>query len=265
MNHYEEKKETRIEGMKFRVLKKNREAYALDDRAQHSLSGLGMGQPILIGHHSERRHRNLLKRTNAMTLKAIVLWDEAESLASRIEAAEGNTMISSDDPEAISKLEFRIAQLSAWQENMKTINKAIKNKKPLTELGLGLSGEDAEKLITPNRFGDVGFPKYKLTNNNANINRLKTRLEGLKKKLASPVSEPIVINGVLLKENAQENRIQLHFNSKPPAAILADLKANGFHWSPYNGCWQRMRTSYALQLAKTILNQFEKNGSFISE
>ncbi len=255
MNLYEEKKQRRIERLKALAKKRQEESNSVYERSVKSLSGLGMGQPILIGHHSETRHRNLLKNANRMTAKSIELFNESENLAARAFAAECNTAISSDDPQAIVKLEERIAKLSTLQEKMKAVNKAIKAKKSLTDLGLGIDENDAKKLSTKNQFGYVGFPRFELSNNNANMIRLKKRLEYLKKTQAIPTMAPISQNGIEIRDSAETNRIQIYFPGKPPQATIEHLKSNGFRWSPSQKCWQRMRSNWALNLAKTIISK----------
>lgn len=47
------------------------------------------GQPILIGHHSERRHRNQIERAHQATRRAIDATDEAKEVARRANIAAG--------------------------------------------------------------------------------------------------------------------------------------------------------------------------------
>ncbi|WAJ47975.1 DUF3560 domain-containing protein (plasmid) [Mycobacterium sp. Aquia_216] len=49
------------------------------------------GQPILIGHHSERRHRNAIARAHDATRRAIDATDLAQQANSRAEAAASTT------------------------------------------------------------------------------------------------------------------------------------------------------------------------------
>lgn len=49
------------------------------------------GEPIKIGHHSERRHRNAIARANAATRRAIDATDVAHHAAGRAEAAAATT------------------------------------------------------------------------------------------------------------------------------------------------------------------------------
>jgi hypothetical protein len=61
------------------------------DRAQKAVSaiadGIPFGQPILIGHHSERRHRRDIKRIEDGMHRAVKMWDTAKYWTDRAEAA----------------------------------------------------------------------------------------------------------------------------------------------------------------------------------
>ena len=51
-----------------------------------------------------------------------------------------------------------------------------------------------------------------------------------------------------LKRNIEycaEARLQIFHNEKPAAEVISRLKANGFKWSRFNGCWQRQLTDNA--------------------
>ena len=82
------------------------------------------------------------------------------------------------------------------------------------------------------------FAPYELSNNNANIRRMKQRLAGLERAEACQSAE-YVIHGVKVIENTQDNRLQLFFSKKPSAETRKRLKSNGFRWARSIGAWQR--------------------------
>lgn len=47
------------------------------------------------------------------------------------------------------------------------------------------------------------------------------------------------VNGVEIISNAEENRLQLKFDGKPPEKVREYLKSRGFRWAPSKGAWQR--------------------------
>jgi hypothetical protein len=134
---------------------------------------------------------------------------------------------------------------------MKEVNRRIGTGKSLLDLGISASSE--EKLKTPDVLRRVGFPDYSLKNNNANIRRLKARLESIRKMQTQAAPEDIEVNGIRLVENVELNRVRLFFPGKPPAEVRDKLKSDGFRWSPFNGCWQRHRSPLSTHLAKRFL------------
>ncbi len=248
---YTEKRANRIERLRFRASKKVREGEGLLKRAGDIASFIPSGQPILIGHHSEGRHRRDLNRIHNWTKKGLDSIDMAKDLQSRADYAENNDAILTDDPQAGEKLAAKIAKLEKQQAMMKEVNKRIRMGKGLGDLGISESGE--LKLKQPDFMGRNGFPDYLLKNNNANIRRLKERALKIRKVESLPVPEPIERNGIRLVENVEENRVQIFFPGKPDETVRTQLKRSGFRWSPFNGCWQRHRSFHATQLAQGFL------------
>ena len=78
-----------------------------------------LGQPILVGHHSERRHRRDIQRSHDDMRKSVEAQNKADYYASKTVS----TAIASDDPEAIQKLKDKLEQLQNNQEYMKLVNK----------------------------------------------------------------------------------------------------------------------------------------------
>lgn len=53
-------------------------------------------------------------------------------------------------------------------------------------------------------------------------------------------------------------RLQLIFEEKPEQEVREILKANGFKWSPKNGCWQRQLTGNARYAGRRVIQALEK-------
>ena len=68
--------------------------------ARQRLEMIPLGQPILVGHHSEKRHRKGLTRIDEHFAKAKEHYDKAEYFRRRAAAAESNVVIFSDDETA---------------------------------------------------------------------------------------------------------------------------------------------------------------------
>jgi hypothetical protein len=153
--------------------------------------------------------------------------------------------ISADDDDAIERLQMKIAKAEDFQALMKKAN-AIIRKKKLTDdekvsalADLDIAESSARKLLLPDFTGKPGFPSYKLTNNNANIRRMKKRVEQLEKERSREPVPDYMIGDVTVSENTDLNRLQLFFPGKPPDEMRKKLKANGFRWAPTQGAWQR--------------------------
>ena len=105
---------------------------------------------------------------------------------------------------------------------------------------LGESQVSAIKLLTPDVCNDIGYPSYKLTNNNAMIRSTKQMLEHVK-VLNKQITTEQVVKGVRIVDNVEDNRLQFFFPDKPEKEIRELLGANGFRWTPSLKCWQRFR------------------------
>jgi hypothetical protein len=138
-----------------------------------------LGQPILIGHHSEKRHRKDLTRIDEHLAKAKEHHDKAEYFRRHAAAAESNRAIFSDDPDATEKLVDKIERLKQRQGAMKRANQLIRKADREGLADLGFSEETITRLFRQDYAGRVGFPNYALTNNSANIRRLEKRLAAI--------------------------------------------------------------------------------------
>lgn len=210
-----------------------------------------MGQPILVGHHSERRHRNTLDKADRLYRKAFVECDgKADHYENKAEGV-GQGGISSDDPEAVRKLLKQLQNRIQSQELMKAFNVAIrKNKTRETQLEavvkLGWSESEAMKLLNGDFCGRVGFASYSLQNNNAQITRLKGRIAELARTKEKATDSREEHDGFIFEIDSEENRILFIFEGKPEEDIRTLLKSNAFKWSPTRGAWVRKVTANAL-------------------
>lgn len=272
MNHYEAKQAARKERMAERAEKLRAAAHREFDKAdlREEKSGIPFGQPILVGHHSERKHRNALARADTAMRRGIEAEKRADELERRAETT--SNAISSDDPDALDKLDAKIAILEIRQAFMRAANTVVRkaHKAGVTPEsgddfeayvsalrtlpnGEAVTAALAAQLIKPDFCGRIGFPDYALTNNNANIRRLKQRLASIEKAADAKTTEREVGDGVTIVENVEENRLQIMFPGKPDADRRAKLKAAGFRWSPSAGAWQRQLNNAARYAAECAL------------
>ena len=211
IERYKEKQESKFYRFSELSEKANKESKASYERSNSIVSGIPMGQPILVGHHSEKRHRNDLKRSwNAMN-KSVELQKKSEYYADKANATQNNNTISSDNPEAVDLLKEKLSKLESQREKIKELNKQARKEKR------------------------EGCASWVLSNLGQNIRTVKQRIEYLNRQ-EKVQEEEIVINGVKLKTDKEDNRVRLFFDGKPSEEIRSKLKSNGFRWSPYNGC-----------------------------
>ena len=255
-SNFEERRENRIERYQELAEKHEINSDNLSERARKMADCIPFGQPILVGHYSEGRDRRFRDKIHNTFGKSIEEQNTADYYKQKAASAASNHAIFSDDPEAVVKLKEKIAGLEKLQEIMKAANKIISRKagtkeEKITELE-ALKIPDPGRLLEPDYCGRLGFPGFELTNNNANIRRLKERLAHLQKQEAQETTEK-EINGIRIVDNVEDNRLQIFFPGKPSEEIREKLKSWGFRWSPMVGAWQRHRSNAATYAAQQII------------
>lgn len=248
---YQERKEKKIEIYKERAIKSSEIANQESNRARKMGDVIPFGQPILVGHHSEGGHRALLKRIDSAHRKASEAFNKADYYEGKAAAAESNNSISGDDPEALNRYQEKLTMLEKTQDYMKAVNKAWKQGKDALIL-LGLSKEESEELANEKT---KPCPTWALGNNNAEIRRVKEKIETLK-KLDNMVIDNIKFNGGEMVVNVEINRVQIKFDNIPEPEKRKLLKSHGFKWSPSEKAWQRQRTLNAVYAAKRLIEQY---------
>ena len=211
-----------------------------------------------INYALEKSEKNKNLSDNSAMGHSVEADQKATYYAEKAQAIEENGAISSDDPDAIEKLEHKLNILEKEQEFMKEANKHIKKSNKIAFLKLeGATEQLWIKLTTPDFANRTGYPSYKLTNNNANIRRIKQRLESLK-KVSSRVTNEKVTKGITVIENVEANRIQLIFPGVPSKEVRQRLKKEfRFIWSPSENAWQRFLNDQGIWAAKQFLETYE--------
>ena len=253
MNEWEAKQQAKRERFADLAKRHRERAETASGAAMSILDNIPPGQPILVGHHSEKRHRADLSRVDRQMAKSTDHRSKADYYDGKAEST-GTAGISSDDPSAAGKLRAKVARLESDRDKMKAINAAWRKAgKPSHDGGesaieawrkvaeaTGLSKDGLSRLlrriaITP--YDPVPYPGYSLTNIGAKIRSAKQRLANVEAAPTETVEK--TVHGVLVVENAEENRVQVIFGHKPSKEIRGIMKRHGFRWSPTNGAWQR--------------------------
>ena len=187
----------------------------------------------------------------------------------------GTAGISSNDPDAIDKLKDKLAGLTADQTRMKAANAHWRKHKTMKGFS-GMSDDSAaridEKMKGAYPFVQKNGPyeSFKLSNNNANMKRVRDRIAQLELKAEqaaiAEASEDGVpdgweFNGGRVVRNHAENRLQILFDNKPGQELRTELKRYGFRWAPSQRAWQRLLSSNAEYDAKHVLKELMKEGT----
>ena len=236
MNTYEQKQLWKAERYQDLADKARKEAQTQRDRSDRIADAIPLGQPILVGHHSEAHHRRDIERIHNGMNKSIETAEKAEYYQNKAENALDPRGISSDDPEAVNKLKEKLVCLEKKREEIKEYNKKARKE------------------------GSEPMESWRLSNLSGNIKNVRDRIEYLERQNKIQDSEEM-INGVRLRINKEDNRVQLFFPDIPEDAVRAQLKSRGFHWSPYNKCWQRQISDWAIYSAKEILGVKQEGDS----
>ena len=242
MNDYEQKKQDRIDRLRARADKARAQSDALSKQSWDMIHAIPLGQPIMGA--TDARYR---ERAGNKMRQSIVASDKADYYERRAQAAENNTAISSDDPEAITKLTEKLEGLKKAQEFMKAINAHYR--KNGTCHGMeGLSEEQAEELDQDVKNGpswvNVPFPAYSLSLNNKESHRTQDRIKTLTEAKELGYTG-WTFEGGRVEANGDKNRLQIFFDEIPSEELRKELKGWGFRWARSEGAWQRQLDSLA--------------------
>lgn len=207
-------------------------------------AGIPFGQPILVGHHSEKAHRAAIDRAWRAADRSVEERDLAKHHRDKAEGLSDylENTIFDDDPDAIERIQQKIAGLEKAHALMLAVNKVVRRNKKLDDaskiselINLGLTESAAKEAIHPSEsWKSVGFDSYVLSNNNANIRRYKERLVSLQKRQERKAAAESSKNGVLIQKTAYGYTVT--FAEKPEYRIIAALKNAGYYWS--KGSWR---------------------------
>ncbi len=81
----------RVDALDAKVERKTAEEEAADRKAHDLANRYPLGQPILVGHHSERRHRRDIAKTQAASSAAVEAYRETQRAKAKADAARSTT------------------------------------------------------------------------------------------------------------------------------------------------------------------------------
>lgn len=205
--------------------------------------------------------RRMQKRNNVCDKRAQELIEFRARAIKAIKATLRPDLqpIRASDYDACERLRHEIASLEDQQAYMTKINKA--HKQFLRDAGRLECSDltDSDRALIRNykpaySWEPHPFAPFQLTNNNANIRRLRARLEQISAAKAAPVVAQESTNGVRMEDDPPANRVRLFFPGKPDASVRSTLKGNGFRWAPSIGAWQGYRNTRTLSTAQQLVS-----------
>jgi len=225
-------------------------------RAREIGSHIPFGQPVLIGHHSQRRHERDIQRIDRAMHASIAASKEAEELERRARSSERNRVISSDDPEALRKLREKLRDEEELQDRTLRANKILRKAAhpptatTIREVASTMGWTPERTASHLGTLHSMGQRTFHTTNNAAEIRRIKGRIADMEKRVSTPVRATERIGAVEIRED--ENRVKLIYPGKPSEHVRKELKSAGFRWSPTSGAWQRHASEGAWYHARRI-------------
>lgn len=252
-NWFEEKQERRRARLARAAERQREEAAARFTTADAVVAGIPFGQPILVGHHSEKRHRAALDKMARNMTKGCEAMDEARELDRRAEAV-GTAGISSDDPAAVEKLDDKVETLEARREAMKRVNKYFKTH-GIVE-GCGESAEIVDKALRYLQHCGAPFPSFALSNLGARIRDAKKRAATVAEvqhmaATQAPAAEPLP-GGATVTQAYPDMRTVLRFSARLSRPHYKYVRSAGFVWSPTVEGFVRKLSLSALYAARAV-------------
>ena len=239
---YHEKIDSLLDTYARKLAANMNKGFEIDARVPSILIAGGSNFPV-----RKKEKQNAARDTNYRE------WQDIQGLLDKIRST-GMGGISADDPQAVQKLEKKLAGLEKAQETMKAVNAYYRKHKTLDGCP-HLSAESIEKMkadmASQWHIEDKPYPTWALSNNSAEIRRVKERIKSLsqQREIGYVGWE---FEGGKVEANAEANRLQILFEEKPDAATREELKSNGFRWSPKAEAWQRQLTDNAYRSADYI-------------
>ncbi len=179
---YRERREARVERLENWAQGRERQADAAMAKVDEIAAMIPFGQPVLFGHHSERRARadaDRIDRGMHSSLEHATKATEMRRKAANITAAAEGA-IYSDDPDALERLQEKLDGLLADRAAIVAYNKTARKGKPNLSLlpvkfhrSLPAPPPDAVVL-------SAALPGYVLSNLSGVIANTRRRLDGLR-------------------------------------------------------------------------------------
>ena len=239
---YHEKIDSLLDTYARKLAANMNQGYEIDARVPSILIAGGSNFPV-----RQKEKQNAARDSNMQE------WQYIQGLLDKIRST-GMGGIRQDDPQAIPKLQKKLAGLEKAQETMKAVN-AYYRKHGTLDGCPHLSPENLENLkadmASSWHYEKKPFQSWELSNNNAEIRRVRQRIESLTR--ANEVAYVgWEFDGGHVEANREQGRLQGFFDGKPEVDARQQLKEHGFRWAPSVGAWQRLLNDNAYYASDRI-------------
>lgn len=162
------------------------------------------------------------------------------------------------DPDALAKLNMKLASLLSLQDNMTRTNEFLANNDRAGLLKYGYSAEGIEELFLCGPGQQPGYSRQELANMAMNVERARDRIAELTQNMDRP---PKIEQGrdYAYQEDPTQQRVLFTFPSKPALSVRQLLGQSGFRWSVSRTAWTRPMSENSIEAAATVrqaLDQF---------
>lgn len=220
---------------------KSAAAFAASDMREER-SGIPFGQPILVGHHSERHHRRAIERADAAMRRSVEHHNMAKhhaSTAANLRSALDRSIFS-DDPDAIEALEAKAAKLDAKAERANALNKDWRRllKKAGGDIAKAAAAfaelhklTDATRDEMARQAGQYSWiarsGPMDAKHDRAEARRCRQRIEDIRRRQAA-TQKAEAAGGMTIARSG--GWCSVTFAEKPERNILDALRSAGFRW-----------------------------------
>lgn len=210
------------------------------------------GQPILVGHHSEKRHRRMIDRADRALHRAVEAGKMERKHASAADglAAQAERSIFSDDDGAVDALARKADAIDAQADRLKALAAAWRKRKE-AEPSEKLRGMVADGILSESEALDAArsyalqpyhrtpWPSYAVTNMRANARRCRERIKEVAARAQRASEAQASESGVVIRRGSSFDGgpvwCSITFAEKPSREVLTALRAAFFSWS--GGSW----------------------------
>ncbi len=235
---YRDRRIARAERLREWADKRDIRAHEADARVHAIADNIPLGQPILVGHHSEAHARRDQERIQNGMHAMIEHHEKAADMRSRADGIEHalDRSVYSDDPDAIEALQARITANEQKRDQMKRVNAFYRkgDAAGLAALGINMDTLKAKLAAAGSYWGSAPHLPYELSNLGGRITADRERIKVIQARAAR--QEKAEAAGVLIEGTEY---IRVTFPEKPDPAVLDALKAAGYYWQ--GGSWSGYR------------------------